>query len=156
MAKAKKTAKKVSKKPIKKPVKKTSKKAAPKTAKMATPKKAPEKKPLYIVPKKPVLVMPKNAATLQYTQSELFDALTGYCGFRSRREAKEFYAQFTGMIQSALKNGFKLMLPGLGKIQVRKTKPRMGINPKTREPIKIPAKRKVAFTATKSLKESVL
>ena len=144
---------------MKKKMKKIAKKkAAPKSApkKLMAEAKKPEKKPVFMIPKKPQLTMPKNSATLQYTQSELFDCLTGYCGFRTRREAKEFYAGFTGMIQTALKSGFKVVLPGLGKIQVRRTKPRMGINLKTREPIKIPAKKKVAFTATKALKEAVL
>lgn len=60
------------------------------------------------------------------------------------------------MLQAALKSGFKVMLPGLGKLQVRRTKARKGINPATREPIMIPRKRKVAFTATKALKQAVL
>ena len=122
----------------------------------ASAMKAAPKKPAPTPPKKPTLVTPKNSSSRQYTQSELFDCIQGYCGFSTRREAKEFYANFSGMIQSALKSGFKMVLPGLGKIQVRRTKARKGINPATREPINIPARRKVAFTANKALKEAVL
>lgn len=178
-------AKKVVKKPaakktvVKKPAKKTvvkkpAKKAPTKkvAAKKAPAKKAPVKKanvvvkkpvvvakpkrPLVVEPKKPVLVVPKNNKTYQYTQSELLDCLTQFCGFEKRKNTKEFYESFHKMIQAALKDGYKLMLPSLGKLQVKKTKPRMGINPKTKEPIKIPAKKKVAFTAAKVLKEAVL
>jgi DNA-binding protein HU-beta len=133
--------------------KKTATKKAAPVAKVVKAKPEP-KRPLVVAPKKPVLLVPKNKT--QYTQSELYDCLTGYCGFPSRKQAKEFYGQFSVMIQGALKNGYRLALPGLGKIQVRKTKPRTGINPKTREPIKIPAKKKVRFTANKALKDAVL
>ena len=133
------------------------KKAKPaKAAKAAKVVKAAPKKPVPVPPKKPSLVTPKNSNTKQYSQSELIDAIQGFCGFMTRREAKEFYSNFTALVQSALKNGYKLALPGLGKIQVRKTKARMGRNPMTQEVIKIPAKRKVAFTANKALKEAVL
>ena len=135
---------------------KSGKKAAAKAVKAVKAAPAPSKKAPPVPPKKPQLVTPKNSSSKQYTQSEFFDCIQGYCGFRNRREAKEFYASFSGMIQSALKSGFKMVLPGLGKIQVRRTKARKGINPATREPINIPAKRKVAFTANKALKEAVL
>ncbi len=130
--------------------KSTAKKAAPAAKKVEAKKAAP------VPPKKPVLVKPKNSATNQYTQSELFDCIQNYCGFGSRKEAKEFYENFAGMLHASLKGGYKIPLPGLGKLQVRRTKARMGINPATREPIKIPAKKKVAFTANKALKEAVL
>ncbi|MBP9838801.1 MAG: HU family DNA-binding protein [Proteobacteria bacterium] len=109
-----------------------------------------------VPPKKPNLVVPKNTSTKQFTQSEFFDSVQSYCGFNKRKEAKEFYDQFSGMIQNSLKSGYKLVLPGLGKMQVRKTKARKGINPATREVIQIPAKRKVAFTPLKALKTAVL
>lgn len=142
-----KTAAKATKKPVAaKPVK---------AAKVAIVKVEP-KKPVPQPPKKPTLVNPKNSTSRQYTQSELFDCIQGYCGFSTRREAREFYENFSDMIRTALKSGFKLVLPGLGKIQVRKTKARKGINPATREPITIPARKKVAFTPIKALKQAVL
>ena len=118
--------------------------------------KLAEQKKIPVPPKKPVLVVPKNGNTKQYTQNELIECLQACCGFISKRDAREFYDSFASMIQGALKNGYKLMLPGLGKMQVRKTKARNGINPMTKAPIKIPAKRKVVFTATKALKQAVL
>lgn len=149
----------VSKKPaVKKAV---SKKVAVKKApvKKSAPVKKVEvkqKRPMVVEPVKPQLVVPKNTKTNQYNQSELLDVMTAFCGFEKRKVTKEFYDSFHKMIQAALKDGYKLMLPSLGKLQVKKTKARMGINPKTQEAIKIPAKRKVAFTAAKVLKEAVL
>ena len=151
--------------------KKSTKKAAPKKAvKKAAPAKKPvkkvvakaqakpvaPKKNIPVPPKKPTLITPKNSASKQYTQSELYECIKGYCGFMKRTEAKLFYANFASMLTQALKSGFKVVLPGLGKLQVKKTKPRIGRNPATGEAIQIPAKRKVAFTALKALKENVL
>lgn len=140
----------------KKPAKKVVKKVVKKEVKKEVKKVEAPKKPKIIAPKKPVLLMPKNDATKQYTQSELLDSLTEYCGFTSRKDAKIFYEGFSGLVQEALKSGYKLALPGLGKLQVRKTNPRTGINPLTREPIKIPARKKVRFTPNKALKEAAL
>jgi nucleoid DNA-binding protein len=152
-APAKKAAtKKVAKKA---PAKKVVAKKANAVKKVA-PKPVAPKRPLVVENKKPVLVTPKNKNTMQYNQAELLDSIASYCGFEKRKGAKEFYENFSSMIQAALKSGYKLALPGLGKFQVRKTKARMGINPKTREPIKISAKKKVAFTPNKALKEMVL
>ncbi len=158
-APAKKAAKKVAKKPVKKaPAKKPAKKVAPKKAAKVVPAKPVKevKKAGPVPPIKPTLVIPKNRSTLQYTQSEFFEAIRGFCGFNTRTEARKFYDDFATMIQASLKSGYKLSLPGLGRMQVRKTKARMGRNPATQEPIQIPARRKVAFTPTKVLKEAVL
>lgn len=140
---AKKKAKKTAKVSAKKSVKKVAKAAAPKKAAPTPPKNAK-------------LSTPKNTNTKQYTQSELLDNIQQTCGFTTRREAREFYGRFSEMIQAALRSGFKLALPGLGKLQVRTTKPRMGINPMTREPIHIPSKRRIRFTPNKALKQAVL
>lgn len=152
-APAKKAAKKVAKKPAKKVA---AKKATKKVVAKVVSKPVKVKRPLIVEPVKPALVVPKNSKTHQYTQSELLDSMTNYLGFEKRKVTKEFYDNFSSMIQASLKSGYKIVLPGLGKLQVRKTKARMGINPKTMVPIKIPAKRKVAFTVAKVLKEAVL
>jgi len=136
----------------KKPARKTA--AKKKTAVKA--KKVEKKAVGPVPPAKPVLVVPKNKNTKQYTQSELYESITGSLGFNSKKEAKEFYEAFSDMIQSALKKGYRVPLPGLGKIQVRKSKARMGRNPATGEPIRIKAKKRVKFTANKALKDAVL
>ncbi|HEY7516579.1 MAG TPA: HU family DNA-binding protein [Vicinamibacteria bacterium] len=52
------------------------------------------------------------------------------------------------------KNGFTI--PGVGKLVVRSYKARMGRNPQTGEPIKIPARRRLKFVVAKAAKDSVL
>jgi DNA-binding protein HU-beta len=54
-----------------------------------------------------------------------------------------------------LKNGDKIRLTGLGILQVQKRAARMGRNPATGEAIQIKASKKIAFRASKELKEAV-
>ena len=105
-------------------------------------------------PKKVKVERPKNG--VQYTQAELFLNLQQACCLASRKEAKVLYDSFAAMIQAALKKGYKLMLPGIGKLQVRVSKPRIGRNPATGEEIKIKAKKRVKLTPSKVLKDMVL
>ena len=48
------------------------------------------------------------------------------------------------------------VLPNFGRLVLANRKARMGRNPQTGEPIKIPAKRVVKFRLAKSLKDTVL
>lgn len=52
------------------------------------------------------------------------------------------------------KNGFTL--PGIGKVVLVNRKARMGRNPQTGQPIRIPAKRVVRIRVAKVLKDAVL
>jgi DNA-binding protein HU-beta len=54
-----------------------------------------------------------------------------------------------------LKKGERVRIVGLGILQVRKRAARMGRNPATGEPIQIKASKKVAFRASKELKEAI-
>jgi len=54
-----------------------------------------------------------------------------------------------------LKKGNRIRMGGFGILQVRKRAARMGRNPATGEAISIPAKKKIAFRASKELKEAV-
>ena len=54
-----------------------------------------------------------------------------------------------------MKKGARIRLNGLGILVVRKRGPRMGRNPATGEAIKIKASKKVAFRASKELKEAI-
>ena len=67
-------------------------------------------------------------------------------------------AMLMGMVEDIathLKKGRRIRLNGLGIIQVRKRKARMGRNPATGEAIKIKASKKIAFRAAKDLKEAI-
>jgi DNA-binding protein HU-beta len=52
------------------------------------------------------------------------------------------------------KNGF--VIPGVGKVVLVNRKARMGRNPQTGQPIRIPAKRVVRIRIAKALKDAVL
>ena len=58
-------------------------------------------------------------------------------------------------IVKGLKKGNRIRISGLGILQVRKRAARVGRNPATGESINIPAKKKIAFRASKELKEAV-
>lgn len=72
-----------------------------------------------------------------------------------KKAAVEMLEDLVGMLGKHLKKGDKIRISGLGIFQVRKRPARMGRNPATGEPIKIKASKKVAFRASKELKESV-
>ena len=57
--------------------------------------------------------------------------------------------------REAKKSG-AFVLPGFGKLVLANRKARIGRNPQTGEPIKIPAKRVCKFRLAKSLKDTVL
>lgn len=57
-------------------------------------------------------------------------------------------------VKEAKKSGF--VLPGFGKLVLSNRKARMGRNPQTGEPIKIPAKRVVRFRVAKAIKDAIL
>lgn len=58
-------------------------------------------------------------------------------------------------IVNALKEGDKVQLIGFGTFEVKAVAEREGRNPKTGEVIKIPASKKVSFTASKVLKDQL-
>jgi len=60
-----------------------------------------------------------------------------------------------GDITKHLKKGKRIRLNGLGILQVRKRPARMGRNPATGEAIRIKASKKIAFRASKDLKQAI-
>ena len=141
-------AKKIAKKAKKtaKPMKAAAKKTETKVAMKAAPK----------APKVRNATKPRNVGTLSYTQSEVVENVRGFCGFTKRSEAREICDDIALFICDSLRRGYKIPLLGLGKMYVRQTKARIGRNPATGETIQISPKKRVRFTASKSLKEAVL
>lgn len=99
---------------------------------------------------------PKNRNTLSYTQSEFLENVMAFCGLRKRSDARVLADDLSLLIKDSLRKGYKIPFFGLGKMYVRKTKPRLGRNPATGEPIQIPARKRIRFTPAKALKEAVL
>jgi DNA-binding protein HU-beta len=73
----------------------------------------------------------------------------------SKKQSEALLNDMIGLVAKHLKKGYRIRIPGLGVIQVRKRAARMGRNPATGEAIKIKASKKIAFRAAKDLKESI-
>jgi DNA-binding protein HU-beta len=73
----------------------------------------------------------------------------------SKKQGLELMEELVGMITKHLKKGERVKIAGLGILQVRNRAARMGRNPATGEAIQIKASKKVAFRATKELKEAI-
>lgn len=58
-------------------------------------------------------------------------------------------------ISEALAKGDKVQIVGFGSFEVRKAAERRGVNPQTKKPIKIPARKVPKFRPGKALKEKV-
>lgn len=71
---------------------------------------------------------------------------------------KDTEAAITAMVETiteALQREEKVQLVGFGSFEVKKRAERMGRNPKTEEPIPIPASKAPVFKAGKALKDAV-
>jgi len=74
----------------------------------------------------------------------------------SRKQADDILNSLIDNVVKSVKKGESVKIPGLGIFRLRKMKARMGRNPQTGEPIKIPARKKVGFSVAKTFKETVL
>ena len=73
------------------------------------------------------------------------------------RSSKEVSFVRTGLMgERVVIDSGAFVLPGFGKLVLANRKARIGRNPQTGEPIKIPAKRVCKFRLAKSLKDTVL
>ena len=73
----------------------------------------------------------------------------------AKKQSELILNDLVDLVTKHLKKGDRIRLVGLGILQVRKRAARMGRNPATGEAIKIKASKKVAFRASKQLKEAV-
>jgi len=83
-------------------------------------------------------------------KTELIDAIAGQSGL-TKVDSKKALDAFLAAISNELKKGEKITLVGHGTYQVIEKSARKGINPKTKAPIKIPAKKAVKFKAGANL-----
>ena len=72
----------------------------------------------------------------------------------SRKDAVASLEAIADLAYKEAKNGFTL--PGIGKLVLVNRKARVGRNPRTGEPIQIPAKRVVKFRVAKAAKDAIL
>ena len=73
----------------------------------------------------------------------------------SKKDVEAVLKSFTDVVASELKKGGKIQLVGFGTFETRERAAREGRNPRTKEPITIPASTVPVFKAGKELKEKV-
>ena len=87
-------------------------------------------------------------------KSELIEAIAQHAGL-TKTDAGKAVDAFTTVVKDALKAGDSIALVGFGTFKVAERAARQGLNPRTKEAIKIPAARVPKFTAGKTLKDAV-
>ncbi len=87
-------------------------------------------------------------------KDDLIQAIIKKVGL-SKRQAAESLSVILDEISKALSKGESIVLTGFGKFTVSQRKERMGINPRTKEKIKIPARKAPVFRAGQTLKDAV-
>lgn len=74
----------------------------------------------------------------------------------TRGAASAFFDELASLAAAEVKKSGTFLLPGIGKVVKANRKARIGRNPKTGEPIKIPAKTVLKIRPLKALKDTVL
>ncbi len=87
-------------------------------------------------------------------KGELIEAIAAGASL-SKKDAGEALEAVTKAVTKALKKGDKVTLIGFGTFSVGKRGARIGINPRTKEKIKIKAKKVVKFKAGAALSKAV-
>ena len=73
----------------------------------------------------------------------------------SRRMVNDILLELSELAVNETKKKGQFVLPGIGKLVKAQRKARMGVNPATKEKIKIPAKTVVKFRVAKAAKEAI-
>ena len=76
-------------------------------------------------------------------------------GEYSKKDAEKALSTVIDSITEALSQGEKISLVGFGTFEVRDRAAKEAINPLTKQPVHVPAKKVPAFKAGKALKEAV-
>jgi DNA-binding protein HU-beta len=92
---------------------------------------------------------------LDMTKTELQGALAEATQ-TDKKTAGLFLDTLSALAYKEIKKTGEFVLPGFGKLLKQKRKARTGINPKTMQKIKIPAKTVVKFRVAKAAKDGVL
>lgn len=89
------------------------------------------------------------------TQTQLVRELAGNLGVNNKI-AKQFIESYAAVaVRETKKNGM-FVIPGIGRLVRVERKARIGRNPATGEPIKIPAKKVVKFRVAKAVQEAIV
>ena len=89
------------------------------------------------------------------TKSQLVERLAK-AGNVTKKQAEALMDGLVSTVVGSVKKGEPVKIPELGTFRKVHSKARMGRNPQTGEPVKIPARKKVRFSVAKAFKEQVL
>jgi DNA-binding protein HU-beta len=89
------------------------------------------------------------------TQSQVVAALADQSEL-NRKVVKDLLANLADLAIKETKKKGEFVFPGIGKLVRSDRKARMGRNPATGEPIKIPAKKVVKFRVSKAAKDAIV
>ena len=87
-------------------------------------------------------------------KADLINAVAEKTGL-SKKDSESAVAAVVDVITESLVQGDKVQLVGFGSFEVKQRAARLGRNPKTKEPIEIPASKVPVFKAGKLLKDTV-
>ncbi len=87
-------------------------------------------------------------------KTELINAIAAESGL-TKSDSKKALDGLTAAVTKELKNGGKIALVGFGTYSVTEKSARTGINPRTKQPIKIAAKKVVKFKPGSDLAKAV-
>ena len=87
-------------------------------------------------------------------KTEFINAVAEKSGL-SKVDAKKAVEAFVETVSSELKEGGKVALLRFGSFSVAEKSARKGVNPKTKQPIEIPARKSVKFKAGAELTEII-
>ena len=85
---------------------------------------------------------------------ELVAAMAEKSGL-SKKDCEAALGAFTDTLAEAMKAGNKVQLVGFGSFEVKARAARTGLNPRTKEPVAIPAAKLPVFKPGKALKDSI-
>ncbi|MGN0602020.1 MAG: HU family DNA-binding protein [Oscillospiraceae bacterium] len=88
------------------------------------------------------------------TKSELVSAVAQNNSIK-KKDAEKIVSSVIDIIVDSLKKGEKVSIAGFGTFEVRQRAEKNAINPATKKPIVVPAKKAPAFKAGKALKDIV-
>jgi DNA-binding protein HU-beta len=87
-------------------------------------------------------------------KTELIEEIAGRTD-ASKAEAQRYVDTLEKVVTEALRSGEEVQITGFGKFYVREQKAREGVNPQTKEKMRIPAQKVPAFSAGQGLKEAI-
>ncbi|MDH6359205.1 HU family DNA-binding protein [Parabacteroides sp. PF5-9] len=87
-------------------------------------------------------------------KTEFINAVSEKSGL-SKVDAKKAVDAFIDTVSNELKAGGKVALLGFGSFSIAEKSARKGVNPKTKQPIDIPARKAVKFKAGSELNDQI-